>query len=42
MLRNLENNLFSGPVPPELGNLVNLENLSVFLSPFLFESSYHI
>ncbi|GLT52816.1 hypothetical protein SLA2020_261340 [Shorea laevis] len=27
IFRNLENNLFSGIIPPELGNLVNLENL---------------
>jgi hypothetical protein len=27
--RNIQNNMFSGIVPPELGNLVNLENMSV-------------
>jgi hypothetical protein len=34
--------MFSGTVPPELGQLVNLEQLSVFLSCLLFDFSYHI
>jgi hypothetical protein len=33
--------MFSGNVPPELGQLVNLENLSVFLSHLLFDFSCH-
>ncbi|KAF5475281.1 hypothetical protein F2P56_007104 [Juglans regia] len=33
---SIESNLFSGPIPPELGNLVDLETLSAFLSFLVF------
>ena len=42
IFRSIESNQFSGIVPPELGNLVNLEYLLVFLSFLLFNFSNHI
>lgn len=32
LFRGIENNMFSGTVPPQLGNLVNMEILSVSLT----------
>lgn len=36
LYRNLESNAFSGTIPQELGNLVNLGTLYEFLIPYPF------